>query len=720
MKAETLPGAAASLIAATRHYSRRCVAEVGQRLARSLRRRLSGPDTPSATPTPGPNPAPNTTPRTAAPSSADIRSSVDEALSTALAFADAYARALPPDVVPPTHHPLLRLAAAAPDERVARGHRDLLLLACLPEAHEGHATLCRLLNPAGRPWATVALALSWLEDEAAADGDGLPDFGLRDTIEDLLCHAPPPFAALLQLNGDGPWHSRELRAADGVWAALNGRPPQTSPLHLTGGLEQVPGLEDWLESPSVSHAVAALRQARPCHVVLSGGNAAMRATRVRALLGRAGMAALHYPVAGCIDGASLATAQALAFLHVSPVWLEVRDDAPYLPSNPSTGDAGETIHAHGLPLIHSTPRPPAEPAAGVPFIHLPVHALPASARRRLWLALLPQLGDHASELAARYPVDPVEASAVVRDLGLDLTRNPSPTPADTLAAIGTSLRARSPSQAHPGIRLQQPQAQGDALLLPAAGQAALDAAIDRVRQQITVLDDWGFASAGAGRRGVRMLFYGPPGTGKTLAAEVMAHALGVDLMVVDLAGLVSKWIGETEKQLAAVFDLAERARTLLLFDEADALFARRTETQDAHDRYANLETAYLLQRLERFEGVAVLTTNLRSNLDKAFTRRFEFIVEFPEPDADTRAELWRLHLPASAPQAPDVDLTELAAWYPITGAQIRNAALGAGFLAAAQGSAIQRDHLLQAIEREYDKAGRAHPGFPPTPTRRCR
>lgn len=713
MKAETLPGAAAaSLIAATRHYSRRCVAEVGQRLARSLRRRLSGPGTPSSTAHPAPS--------TAALSAAVVRTGVDEALSAALAFAEAYARTLPPDVAPPAHHPLLRLAAAAPDERVARFHRDLLLLACLPEAHEGHATLCRLLNPAGRPWSTVALALSWLEDEAAAEGADLPDFRLRDTLEDLLCHAPQPFAALLQLNGDGPWHSRELRAADGVWAALNGRPPQASTFHLTGGLHPVPGLEDWLESPAVACAVSALRQARPCHVVLSGGSPAMRATRVRALLGRAGVAALHYPVAACIDAAALATAQALAFLHASPVWLELRDDATHLPDKPDCSAIDETIRAHGQPLIHSAPRPPADPPTSEPFIHLLVHALPPNARRRLWQALLPQLGDHAGELAARYPVDPVEASAVVRDLGLDAVKPPCATMADTLAAIGTRLRARSPWQAHPGIRLQQAQAQRGALLLPTAGHRALDAAIDRIRQQVTVLDDWGFAAGSAGRRGVRMLFYGPPGTGKTLAAEVVAHALGVDLMVVDLAGLVSKWIGETEKQLAAVFDLAERARALLLFDEADALFARRTETQDAHDRYANLETAYLLQRLERFEGVAVLTTNLRSNLDKAFTRRFEFIVEFPEPDADTRAALWQLHLPARAPREADVDLVELAAWYPITGAQIRNAALGAGFIAAAQGSPMTRDHLLQAIEREYDKAGRAHPGFPPTPTRRCR
>jgi SpoVK/Ycf46/Vps4 family AAA+-type ATPase len=234
-----------------------------------------------------------------------------------------------------------------------------------------------------------------------------------------------------------------------------------------------------------------------------------------------------------------------------------------------------------------------------------------------------------------------------------------------------------------------------------------------VLQQITVLDDWGFAQGRTGRRGVRMLFYGPPGTGKTLAAEVMARALGVDLLVVDLSALVSKYIGETEKNLAAVFDVAERSRALLLFDEADALFGKRTDAQDAHDRYANMETAYLLQRLERYEGVAVLTTNLRGQLDKAFTRRFEAIVEFPEPDAAVREALWRLHLPESAPLAPDVNLRELAEWYAIAGAQIKNAALAAAFLAASGQQRIAQRHFLWAIEREFDKAGRAHPGFPP-------
>jgi SpoVK/Ycf46/Vps4 family AAA+-type ATPase len=207
-----------------------------------------------------------------------------------------------------------------------------------------------------------------------------------------------------------------------------------------------------------------------------------------------------------------------------------------------------------------------------------------------------------------------------------------------------------------------------------------------------------------------MLFAGPPGTGKTLSAEVLAGALGADLLVVDVSRVVSKWIGETEKNLAEVFDAAERAQAVLFFDEADALFGRRTEVSDAHDRYANLETAYLLSRLERFEGLAVLATNLRQNIDPAFTRRLEFAVDYEEPSAAEREALWRCHLPERAPLAGDVDLAQLARLYPVVGGVIRNAATAAAFLAAAEGREISRRHLVAAIRREYEKSGRAFPG----------
>jgi SpoVK/Ycf46/Vps4 family AAA+-type ATPase len=175
---------------------------------------------------------------------------------------------------------------------------------------------------------------------------------------------------------------------------------------------------------------------------------------------------------------------------------------------------------------------------------------------------------------------------------------------------------------------------------------------------------------------------------------------------------VSKWIGETEKNLSGVFDAAERAQVVLFFDEADALFGKRTEISDAHDRYANLETAYLLARLEQFEGLAILATNLREQIDPAFLRRLEFVLDFEEPDREERYALWRCHLPADAPLAADVNLYELAALYPVVGAVIRNAAVAAAFLAAADGVPIGRTHLIRAIRREYAKSGRAFPCLP--------
>jgi SpoVK/Ycf46/Vps4 family AAA+-type ATPase len=223
-----------------------------------------------------------------------------------------------------------------------------------------------------------------------------------------------------------------------------------------------------------------------------------------------------------------------------------------------------------------------------------------------------------------------------------------------------------------------------------------------------VLDDWRFLEGRRGARGVRMLFAGPPGTGKTLAAEVLASALDVDLLQVDLSQVVSKWIGETEKNLARVFETAERSRAVLLFDEADALFGKRTEVSDAHDRYANLETAYLLLRLERFEGLAILSTNLRQNIDTAFTRRLEFIVDFEEPSREQRLLLWKCHLPDNAPLAADVKLEELADRFTIVGGLIRNAAVAAAFLAAAEETEtpISREHFISAIRREYEKSGK--------------
>lgn len=202
-------------------------------------------------------------------------------------------------------------------------------------------------------------------------------------------------------------------------------------------------------------------------------------------------------------------------------------------------------------------------------------------------------------------------------------------------------------------------------------------------------------------KGISALFTGPSGTGKTMAAEVIAKELGLDLYRIDLASVVSKYIGETEKNLRAVFDGAERSGAILFFDEADALFGKRTEVSDSHDRYANIEIDYLLQRMEEYSGLAILATNLKSNLDQAFLRRLRFLVEFPFPDAAMRERIWRGAFPEAAPL--ENVRWDVLARLEVPGGNIRNISLNAAFLAAAEGCAIRMDHLMKAARREYAK-----------------
>jgi hypothetical protein len=337
----------------------------------------------------------------------------------------------------------------------------------------------------------------------------------------------------------------------------------------------------------------------------------------------------------------------------------------------------------------------------------PLEAPPpdAPAQARLWARALPELADHGPLLSARYPLWPHTLARLRRDLAPALDGGQRPTLEQCVAA----LKARMSHADESFARRIAPRSGWADLVLPPATLAPLQAAVARVRLQPRVLDDWGFERSVRGRRGLRLLFSGLPGTGKTLAAEVVAHALHADLLVIDLARLVSKWIGETEKNLAAAFDQAEATGAVLFFDEADALFGKRTEVSDAHDRYANIESSYLLARLERFDGVAILATNLRGNLDRAFMRRFEVALDFAEPGPEERAAIWRRQFPPQAPLAADVDLDRLAASYPLSGALIRNAALGSAYLAAGEGPTITRAHIERALRLEYDKSGRVCP-----------
>jgi|HubBroStandDraft_3_1064219.scaffolds.fasta_scaffold01078_6 AAA+ superfamily predicted ATPase len=250
----------------------------------------------------------------------------------------------------------------------------------------------------------------------------------------------------------------------------------------------------------------------------------------------------------------------------------------------------------------------------------------------------------------------------------------------------------------------------DDLVISARTYQHLREVDEQARNRDEVLDGWGLRRLTSMGSGLTALFAGPSGTGKTMAAQVLARSLGLDLYRVDLAGVVSKYIGETEKHLKAVFDACERAPVLLLFDEADALFGKRTEVSDAHDRYANIEIDYVLQRMEAFDGVAVLATNRKGDLDSAFVRRIAFIVDFAAPNAVERERLWRLALdgaarPAGTALVGALDWSTLAGEFDLTGAGIKSAALAAAFLARTDGTQIEMHHVLAATRRELEKQG---------------
>jgi hypothetical protein len=246
----------------------------------------------------------------------------------------------------------------------------------------------------------------------------------------------------------------------------------------------------------------------------------------------------------------------------------------------------------------------------------------------------------------------------------------------------------------------------DDIVLPDDQLTMLREICVQVRHRRTVLETWGFDKHLAMGKGVNVLFAGQSGTGKTMAAEIIAADLGLELYKVDLSGMVSKYIGETEKNLDKVFTAAREANAILFFDEADALFGKRSEVKDAHDRYANIEVGYLLQKMEEYDGIVILASNLRKNLDDAFVRRLHVAIDFPFPEEPDRRRIWRKVFPADAPLGPDVDLDHLAKQFKLAGGNIRNIALLSAYLAAEDGEVIGMNQIVRAIKREYQKLGK--------------
>jgi SpoVK/Ycf46/Vps4 family AAA+-type ATPase len=244
------------------------------------------------------------------------------------------------------------------------------------------------------------------------------------------------------------------------------------------------------------------------------------------------------------------------------------------------------------------------------------------------------------------------------------------------------------------------------IILPGDQIAMLRELVNTVRMRPRVLDDWGVGKKLVASRGITVLFAGPPGTGKTMAAEVIASELGLDLYKIDLSTIVSKYIGETEKNLERIFNEAEASNAILFFDEADALFGKRSEVRDSHDRYANIEISYLLQRMEAYDGVTILATNLRSNLDEAFTRRLQFAVDFPFPEEADRLRIWETLFPGDVPRGDDVDFRLMAKRFKLAGGNIRNILVNAAYLAASDQGVVTMAHLLHGTRRELQKMGR--------------
>ena len=317
----------------------------------------------------------------------------------------------------------------------------------------------------------------------------------------------------------------------------------------------------------------------------------------------------------------------------------------------------------------------------------------AAARARLWREA--GVDDQADELARRFPLGHgaiFRAAAEANYRGLDAT------------SLAQAAREQLDTRSLLSERIRTTRTLSD-LVAPAATTALISEIIEFARHRREVFEDWGFGKRVHG--GLKVLFAGPPGTGKSMSAEIIAAELDLDLFRIDLSNVVSKWIGETEKNLKQVFDHAETNGGVLLFDEADSLFGKRTNNvQSATDRYANMEINYLLQRMEAFEGVCLLTTNIESGMDEAFKRRLNFRVRFTTPDAHERAELWRQMIPAQAPRAEELDFDEVADRYELTGGNIRNAAVRAAVLAAAEGASLATKHLLDAASREYGELGR--------------
>jgi len=360
-------------------------------------------------------------------------------------------------------------------------------------------------------------------------------------------------------------------------------------------------------------------------------------------------------------------------------------------------------------LAGSTGMSPAGVCRRKDFIQIDFSVLSHPLRQQFWQAALDGLASSSIDVGAltnkfRLTAGQMQ-NAVAMARSLALWRDPADG-SITGDDLYTACRSQSNQKLSALARKIIPKYTWTDIVLPKEQRVQLRELLNYVRYRDLVYGAWGFEQKLSLGKGLNVLFSGPSGTGKTMAAEIMASELGLDLYKIDLSMVVSKYIGETEKNLSAIFQEAKDSNAILFFDEADALFGKRSEVKDAHDRYANIETAYLLQKMDEYEGIVILATNLRNNLDEAFARRMQATIDFPFPEEDDRRQIFAAIFPQQAPLSSDVDFAFLARQFKLTGGNIKNIALHAAFLAAEDGKNIGMAQLIRATKREFQKMGK--------------
>ena len=606
---------------------------------------------------------------------------------------------------------------------------DIVLLALAPEVDLRYERVYAFLQDdvsRRRPTVDLALNLLCATPEAklrrrwhfTADGP-LVRRDIVRLVADPGHTEPPLLAQVLKLDER---IVRRLLGDGGVDPVLRGSCGIIEP---TGSGVEVPALEDRMEA-----LAALLRQAgvtgEPLCLYLSGPAGWAKRQLAAAVAAGVGKPVLTVSLSDAL--AADLTFDVLmrrvldeartqqAILYAEPLDVLLARQGPGEPRrlvDALTGYEGITILA-GTPV-----RPPAGLAARA-VVPVNVPAPTHEERAEYWRACLAAAGEPVSDpalqqLAGRFRLAPEQiadavalarSSARLRLAAAGGTSGGEDAGGLELRELFAAARAQSDPALDGLAHKIEPVHDWTQIVLPDDTLAQLHELCQQVMHRRQVLDEWGFGRRLSVGKGVTALFAGPSGTGKTMAADIIARELGLDLYKIDLSGVVSKYIGETEKNLERIFTAAENANAILFFDEADALFGKRSEVRDSHDRYANVEVAYLLQKMDRFEGVAILATNLRQNMDEAFMRRLCFAIDFPFPDEEQRARIWRILFPAEANREPDIDFDALGAQLRISGGSIKNIVLNAAFLAASAEQSIGVRHLLHATRREYQKMGK--------------